>query len=193
MEIDGDTILTEFVNDWFYGEGFPIYSAEYAPVEDGILKITLSQTSSHPSVDFFEMPVPVRIYNVERTDSTDFRLINTSNNQEFLVNVGFKVTELKIDPDYWLVSKKSQIVSVPADPKLNEISIYPNPFTEIVSIVLPTGQQMVSGQLFSSNGQFIKQIAENETMFNWSNIPKGVYIIHVKTKLAVFEQKIVKQ
>ena len=193
METAGDTILTEFVNDWYYGEGFPLYSAEFAPVEDGLLKITLSQTPSHQSVDFFEMPVPVRVYNVERTDSVDFRLVNTSNNQEFLVNVDFKVAELKIDPDYWLVSKTSQIVSAPVKPFLNKIAVYPNPFTESFSVFLPAGQQMVSLQLYSPEGILIKQYSGSETFFNWSDITPGFYILRVKTNNGTSDLKIVKR
>jgi aminopeptidase N len=193
METAGDTSLTEFFNDWFYGEGFPIYSAEYSNSENGLLQITLSQTSSHSSVNFFEMPVPVRVYNASRTDSTDFRLVNTTNNQEFLVPVDFKVAELKIDPDYWLVSKTAQIVNTKNEPTLNGISVFPNPFTESFSVFLPAGQQMVSLQLFSPEGKLVKQYSGNKTNFSWSDIPNGIYILNIKTINSVFETKIVKK
>ena len=35
MEIAGDTIFTEYFKDWFYGEGFPVYSASFSPAETG--------------------------------------------------------------------------------------------------------------------------------------------------------------
>lgn len=193
MEIAGDTILTEYFNDWFYGEGFPIYSAEYTKREDGLLKITLSQSSSHPSVDFFEMPVPVRVYNEGKTDSTDFRLVNTTNNQEFLVKVDFNVAEMKIDPDYWLVSKTSQILKTIMRPELNDISVFPNPFTESFSVFLPAGQQMVSLRLFAPEGKLVKDYSGNKTNFSWSEIPDGIYILHIKTNRKNFETKIIKR
>ncbi len=193
MEIAGDTTFTEFFNDWFYGEGFPVYSAEFAPIEDGSLKITLSQTSSHPSVGFFEMPVPVRVYNAGRTDSTDFRLVNTTINQEFIVNVDFKVAELKIDPDYWLVSKTSQIVNAKVDPDLNKVSVFPNPFTGSFSVVLPAGQEMVYAQLYSPVGKLVKQYSGKEINFKWPGIPAGFYILRVATNTGVTDVKIVKQ
>jgi hypothetical protein len=110
METAGDTSLTEFFNDWFYGEGYPIYSAGYTVANESDVKITLSQTTSHSSVDFFEMPVPVRVYNAENTAYKDFRLDHTSNNQEFTLNVDFKLGKVIIDPDYWLASKTLQII-----------------------------------------------------------------------------------
>ena len=193
MEAAGDTTLSEFVNDWFYSEGYPVYSAEFAPVNEGQLKIILSQAQSNPSVNFFKMPVPVRVYNSENTDSIDFRLVNTSNNQEFIVNVDFPVAKLKIDPDLWLISKTSQIVNVSDNQSNNRIIVYPNPFTSGFSIHLPSGQELISVRLFSAEGKCLKHYNEKRTNFNWPEIPKGLYILNVKTTTGTFEQKIVKQ
>ncbi|HPE78132.1 MAG TPA: M1 family aminopeptidase [Draconibacterium sp.] len=192
MEIAGDTVLTEFFNDWFYGEGFPLYSAEFTPVEEGTLKIILSQTSSHPSVDFFEMPVPVRVYNFGKTDSMDFRLVQTANNQEFFVEVDFNVAELKIDPDRWLISKTSTIVSNQNEIKLDKIGIYPNPFTDNFHLFLPPGQQLISVKLFTREGLLIKESNGNEKNFYWPELSSGVYFLQIKTGSGIFEQKIVK-
>ena len=193
FEIAGDTTLMQFFNDWFYGEGFPIYSANFLPTETNALKIILSQTSSHQSVDFFEMPVPVRVYNSNKTDSADFRLVNTINNQEFIVDPGFRVTELKIDPDYWLVSKTAEIVSAPSIPVSNEILVYPNPFSDEVSLFIPPGQQLISTKLYSYDGKLVAEFIGNKTNFNWAGFPSGIYIIQVKTSKELFEQKVVKK
>ncbi|NOR74881.1 MAG: T9SS type A sorting domain-containing protein [Draconibacterium sp.] len=193
LENVADTSLTEFFNDWLYGEGFPNYSAHFMPTETNSLKITLSQVTTHPSVDFFEMPVPVRVYNLTKTDSADFRLIHTTNNQEFIVEPGFKVAELKIDPEYWLVSKTAEIVNAPWIESSNEILIYPNPFSEKISVFMPSGQQLVSTKLFSSDGTLLTEIIGDKTTFNWPNIAKGMYIIQIKTSQEIFEMKIVKQ
>jgi len=193
MEIAGDTTLTEFFNDWFYGEGFPVYSAEFAAAKAGQLRITLSQTTSHPSVDFFEMPVPVRVYNAEKTDSADFRLVQTTNKQEFLVEVDFNVAELKIDPDYWLVSKTESVVNAKFESVSDKIKVFPNPFTESFSVLLPVGEEMVSLQLFSPEGKMIKQYSGSKTFFGWSDLAPGFYILHIKTNTGVADIKLVKQ
>ena len=193
MENAGDTVLTEFFNDWYYGEGFPFYSAEFTPVDEGILKITLSQTTSHPSVDFFEMPVPVRVYNFGKTDSMDFRLVQTTNNQEFFVEVDFNVAELKIDPDRWLISKTSQIVGVHTNLKKNKIAVFPNPFTESFSVKLPANERFISLQLFNTDGRIVKQFQGDKTDFNLSEIANGMYILILKTSKSSYEQKILKQ
>ncbi len=192
MEMAGDTTLTEFFNDWFYGEGFPVYSAEFTPVEDGLLKIRLSQTSSHSSVDFFEMPVPVRVYNFDNTDSLDFRLINTSNNQEFFVKVDFPVARLKIDPDYWLISKTSEITGSAMIKNDSKISVFPNPVEDKFSVILPAGEQFKTISIYSSGGQLQKEFRKQETFFDIRNLPAGIYFLQIETSSEISVQKIVK-
>jgi aminopeptidase N len=192
METAGDTSLTEFFNDWFYGEGYPIYTAEFAPAQEGLLKIKLSQTQSHPSVSFYEMPVPVRVYNAGKTDSTDFRLIHSINNQEFLVEVDFPVAELRIDPDYWLASKTESVVNAQIDSVSEQVKTFPNPFSNQFSISIPTTHQLILVQLFSVDGILIKQYSGNKTEFNWPEITEGLYLLRIKTNFETYETKIVK-
>ncbi len=193
METAGDTTLTEFFNDWFYGEGFPVYSARFLPEEKNSTKIVLSQTTSHQSVGFFEMPVPVRVYNSAKTDSADFRLVNTNNNQEFIVEPGFKVAELKIDPDYWLVSKTEEIVSSPVVAATNKMSVFPNPFSGNISIQFNKNVEIISIKIVSVDGLIVKKILGNKRSLNLSGLSEGVYVLRIKTKSGHFEQRIIKQ
>ncbi len=193
METAGDTTLTDFFNDWFYGEGFPVYSARFLPDEMNSTKIVLSQTTSHQSVDFFEMPVPVRVYNSAKTDSADFRLVNTENNQEFIIKPVFKVAGLKIDPDYWLVSKTEEVTGSPVISVTNKMSVYPNPFSGEISIRFNRNVKISSIKIFSVEGLLIKETDGHSRILNLSELPKGIYILGVETGDSHFEQRIVKQ
>ncbi len=193
MENATDTTFTEFFNDWFYGEGYPVYSAEFSPTEFNQLKITLSQTPSHPSVDFFEMPVPVRIYNSDKTDSADFRLNHTKNDQEFIVNPGFKVAELKIDPDYWLISKSDEILRVPLYASSEEIMVYPNPFDATLSVFIPRNQQFIKAQILTIDGKLVNEYHSNQNEYHLTGLSTGTYIIQVETNRNTIRQKIVKR
>ncbi|MCF6332334.1 MAG: T9SS type A sorting domain-containing protein [Draconibacterium sp.] len=193
MENAADTSLTEFFNDWFYGEGFPVYSAQFATGETGLLTINLSQTSSHNSVGFFEMPVPVRVYNINKTDSADFRLIHTTNNQEFIVDPGFKVAELKIDPDYWLISKTAEIVSVPTISKSNNIVVYPNPFIDRINILIPGNERITKTRLFSTDGKLLQKTEDHKAGLFLKNLPIGIYILQLTTSEKTYEKRIIKQ
>ncbi|HKI89518.1 MAG TPA: M1 family aminopeptidase [Draconibacterium sp.] len=193
MENAGDTTLTEFFNDWYYGQGFPIYSTSYIQESLEILHIQLSQITSDSSVNFFEMPVPVRVYNFDKTDSVDFRLINTENNQEFTVNPGFEVSELKIDPDLWLISQTAEIVQTPLIKTSDEFRVFPNPFKNQLNVILPTGKKIIGTSIFTTDGKLLKSFAPNQTLLNVSQLKPGLYILKIETPQNTFERKVIKQ
>ena len=60
LEAQSGIALTEFFEDWFYGEGYPSYTIKWA-AQGTDLQLTLDQVTSHASVDFFEMPVPIQV------------------------------------------------------------------------------------------------------------------------------------
>lgn len=193
MESAGDTTLSEFFNDWYYGEGFPIYSANYIQKNPEILHIRLSQITSDSNVDFFEMPVPVRVYNSDKTDSIDFRLINTENNQEFTVNPGFEISTLKIDPDLWLISQTAEIVQTPFIKTSNEFQVFPNPFKNQLKVILPTGEENERTSIYSTEGKLIKTFSQNQTTLDLSELKPGLYILKLETTKNTFERKVIKQ
>ncbi len=192
FEAVGDTSLTEFFNDWYYGEGFPVYSLEYSQTINQELKITLSQNTSHASVDFFEMPVPVRVYNSGKTDSVDFRLVHTTNNQIFQVDPGFEVSEMKIDPDYWLISETAQVLEAPRVDNSNEIIVFPNPFSTYIFISAKGNEQIQKLRLFTSNGRLLFEIRQVKKFYDFSHLPEGIYLLEIATSHSTDIRKIVK-
>jgi aminopeptidase N len=192
FEAAGDTSLIEFFNDWYYGEGFPVYSLEYSQTTNQEVKITLSQSPSHGSVDFFEMPVPVRVYSENKTDSADFRLMHTKNNQVFWVDPGFEVSEIEIDPDYWLISKTAEAVKIEIAENPGNVHVFPNPFENEISVILNGTQSLLKTSLFHSDGKLLYQFAKNQTTLNLSHLPQGIYILKIETSKETTERKIVK-
>jgi aminopeptidase N len=95
--------LTEFFNDWYEGQGYPTYDIRWSNNGAGV-SIKISQTTSHPSVSFYEMPVPLRILGGPG-QSMDVRLENTVNGQTFTVMPGFVATQVEFDPEKWLLAK----------------------------------------------------------------------------------------
>jgi aminopeptidase N len=193
FEAAGDTSLTQFFNDWYYGEGFPVYSAGYAIEDDHTIRFILSQTTTHPSVTFFEMPVPVRVYNAERTDSADFRLYHTHNNQEFLLQTDFTVSSVAIDPDYWLISQTDQIVKAPLTENKDEVKVYPNPFTGQISIIVPGDKPIERIALYNSEGKRLYITDSPQFNYNWKHLPEGVYFLQLRIAGKMYEKKLIKQ
>jgi aminopeptidase N len=101
--------LTEFFNDWIYNQGYPTYSITAQNWGVGQAKFVINQTQSDPSVSYFEMPVPVRIYGA-LGQQADIVLNNTFNGEEIIMNVPFVISGVEFDPERHLISGNSTIV-----------------------------------------------------------------------------------
>ena len=53
--------LSWFFEDWYEGEGYPVYDLSWSQESKG-LRLKLQQSNAHPADRFFEIPLPVGIY-----------------------------------------------------------------------------------------------------------------------------------
>jgi len=183
--------FTEFFKDWYYGEGYPIYTATFENLPGFRVRIQLSQTTSHVSVPFFEMPVPLRVYSPGRKDSADLRLEHSVNDQLFERFVPFPVAELRIDPDIWLVRKIA---------KVDDLSL---PDTEIVVVPNPSDGQWYIGtdideipekvELFDLSGRLLTEQKPERNVFYAPGLSSGVYLVILTTNKRMYKTKLVKR
>ncbi len=97
--------LTNFFQEWFYGEGNPIYAVEWTQDSSNNAFIKINQTTSHPSVSFYEMPVPIQFKNSTRDTIIVFN--HTQSVQTFVANPGFKADTVIFDPKYWILARNT--------------------------------------------------------------------------------------
>ena len=127
LELASGQDLTEFFKDWYIGEGYPFFRV--ASVVNGYeLKITLNQTSSHPSVNFFEIKrIPFKISGPGR--DTTVHVNNVANNETFVFDLPFLATSVMFDPDRFLLAESSSTLTTSAlgEVAFPDLSIFPNP------------------------------------------------------------------
>ena len=187
--------MTEFYNDWYYGEGYPTYGISVNQLENQQVLVTINQDQSDPSVSFFEMPVPVVVYGEERDTTLIFE--NTYSGQEFYADPGFVIDSVKFDPDLWLISKSSFItLGIDNLTPEQKIQIYPNPADDHILFTIPnvlikkvevsdlSGSVILDRSILSKN-----KIIELDI----SGISPGVYFLKIFTADGVFYEKMVKQ
>ncbi|WP_167610585.1 T9SS type A sorting domain-containing protein [Maribellus sediminis] len=138
------------------------------------------------------MPVPVRLYNSDRTLSADFRLNHVEDNQLFTVNPGFEVAEIELDPDYWLISKTAQIVSAPEKTQKRELHIYPNPGTGELNLSLSNFEQIQRCSIYSTDGGLMKIFDGSSKKLDITDLSSGTYFIKVETDKTTYREKLVK-
>lgn len=130
--------LDEFFEDWFYGQGWPSYQLQWQEKSDSIV-IWLGQIQSHPSVDFFEMPVPLLV--VINDSAHIFRANHEFENQRFSFYTGGEpVDSVGFDPDKWILSRNNtitELITSVSDPGKEDVIIYPNPASDYVEVITP--------------------------------------------------------
>ena len=153
LEEESGQNLTEFFKDWFKGQGYPTYRVEWSQVGGSSVKIKMNQTTSHASVNFFELPVPLKFKNA--TQEKMIIVDNTVNGEIFVRNIGFVADTVLIDPDYWLISKNNVSVKVP-DNSAASIQIFPNPIGNQFNIYFRNlNASSASMNLYNAAGQLV--------------------------------------
>jgi aminopeptidase N len=145
--------LSGFMQDWFVGEGHPIYSVRWAQDVDGNTSIRLGQRSSHASVGFFEMPVPVRLSG--EGGDTVLVLDHSYDGQVFTFALPFEANTLVFDPDHWIITEPALVQAVPAALLSDDqLLLYPNPAGEEAWLYLAnTWQGPLQVQLLDAAGR----------------------------------------
>lgn len=195
LEHTGERGLSEFFSDWYRGEGYPTYDILWESTDDG-LELRVSQQSSHPSVEFFEMPLPVLVQGEGR--DTLLRLEHVSNDQRFQVALDFEPKDILFDPDLWILSRGNEvregIVNTTDPEELQNYNAYPNPFTAELLLKLDPGERHHSIVIFNELGKVIARVDTSESLIHietlsWEN---GVYFVQINTKSQSTIKKVAK-
>jgi len=191
LEQEADTNLTEFFNDWFYGEGYPIYNVNYFQQGDYYVKLSINQTSSHQSVSFYEMTVPIQFW-INGND-TIVNFYNNTNNQLFGVQLNGIVDSVIFDPYYQIISESNITQNIDLIQNDKRIKVFPNPANNEITVSLGNLPLQIKNIYFSdmSGKQTIVQFKnKNMQKIDISNFAPGNYIITVETDKFNFNKKI---
>lgn len=183
--------LTEFFNDWIYGQGYPSYTIQVQNIAAGQVKLTVNQTQSHPSVSYFEMPVPVRVFG-NGGEQLDLILNNTANNQEFIESVPFTVTNVTFDPDKHIISNNNTIsLSTEQFEMAQDLKLYPNPASDLLMLSVPKDLKIKEVIFYNTLGQKVKE--SNETSWNIASFASGVYFVKIATNSGIKQFRFIKE
>ena len=190
--------LTEFFKDWFKGQGYPTYNVQWSQIGANYVRIKMNQTTSHTSVDFFELPVALKFKNAtqEKTIVVD----NKTNGEIFIRNLGFIADTVLIDPEYWLVTKNNVSAKVPdAGAGQNTVQVFPNPIPDRFYIYMRNMASATANiNLYNAAGQRV--YTRVVTLVNGSeylevpsaNLPAGTYFLRINAGDFKFVKKLIR-
>ena len=136
LEVASGSNLTSFFQKWFYSEGYPKYDLRWAQSADGKMTLKINQTTSHPSVSFYEMPLTVRLKNATLDTFVTFNHVANGQIEQFYLS--FIPNNITLDPDNWIVCKKTitKDISLKNIDISNEnlVTLSPNPVSNTLTI-----------------------------------------------------------
>lgn len=184
--------LNNFFNKWIYGQGYPSYQLTWSQNINHWAKVKLKQTTSHPSVSFYDMPVALQFKNAERNRDTIVVVNHQYSGQEFSINVGFETDTVLIDPQLRLVSKGNTSVKETVSEIVNQLKIYPNPSPDklFISLNNPTDKKL-SIRLYNSIGQLVYRkemdMPGHDEMLGIPMQPlaRGIYYLKLKSEKSI--------
>ncbi|WP_306349618.1 M1 family aminopeptidase [Flavobacterium sp. '19STA2R22 D10 B1'] len=184
--------LTEFFNDWLYGQGYPTYTITARNFAPGKVKIVVNQTQSHASVSFFEMPLPVRVYGLNGQQK-DLILNNTSNGQEFIEDVPFVVRNIDFNINNDILAISNQVTLKTSEVEMIvDANLYPNPTTGILNIKIPENIRIEKAIFHNALGQVILESTNHEKNWDVSRFSKGVHFLTLITDAGNTQLKFIK-
>lgn len=194
LEATSGANLTEFFNDWYYGEGYPSYTVSWHQNQNSkMAQFTVNQSQSHPSVSFFEMPLPIKI-NGENGVSEILRLEVSENGQTFNTPIPFDILSIQIDPDVQLISKSNtSTLGVDLVKLQNEINVYPNPV--INNLTLQNNSNTVISRITFYNvlGKSVLQFENPNLKLSLADLNFGVYLMKIDTDKGTIHKTILKK
>jgi len=184
--------FNEFFQQWYYGEGYPVYSVSYKQNNNG-LELTSIQTTSMPGVTpFFKMNLPFKLFFNDGSDSTII-LFQETNNTTFTIPIIKIIDSIQVDPEKWTLKKVESIIGIKENIGLLHLSVLPNPAINKLIITADIG--LINRITIS--GLFGNKVVEFSFMqpiysIDVSGLSPGVYFITVNINDLNYTQKFIK-
>lgn len=125
-----------FFDQWYYGEGYPLYDFIWY-MQGSELVLISTQSTSTSVTPFFDMHMDYRLNFSDNTHEI-IRLHQDEKIKTFNIPVDKEVVGITVDPlNYTFEKVNSLIVGNPEERTPGFFSIYPNPANEMVSVSLP--------------------------------------------------------
>ncbi|MBV2165289.1 MAG: T9SS type A sorting domain-containing protein [Kaistella sp.] len=174
--------FTEFFNDWIYGQGYPTYQIRWNQTSDQVLRFKVSQTTSHSSVNFFEMPLPIKV-NGTGGQVAYLVLNHTTKNQNFANQINFPVSSVQFNYENQIIQRNSTVTKDTTILAVNDsgkdpVKVYPNPVKNSLSVSGITKDQQY--EIYSMDGKMIKTgtYSSGKTI-DVNSLTKGVYLLKI--------------
>jgi aminopeptidase N len=185
--------FSEFFDQWYYGEGYPVYSINFKQI-DGSLELESVQTTSMPEITpFFKMKLPVKIFFNDGSDSIVI-LNQESNTMTFTIPIYKAIDSIQVDPDRWVLKKVESIIGINENEFSNYFTILPNPANDHI-IVRSETETINKVAIHDLYGNIVKSFDRMQPIYriDVSGFSPGLYLIKVEIGEKSYTRKFIKR
>ncbi|MBN1198435.1 MAG: T9SS type A sorting domain-containing protein, partial [Bacteroidales bacterium] len=177
---------------WYTGQGFPSYQIHWEQTGD-TLTLQIDQTQSHPSVSFFQLPLPIRVKNSEA--DTSLRLENSFSGEVFNIIIPFQADSVLFDPDLWLITANNSVIGAIHENKgRHEITVMPNPVHGILTVQFSKPFKFMKIEMLDETGKVILEKEASgmrSVSLKLEGISRGNYVLRFLSGKSATVKKIV--
>ncbi len=185
--------LNDYMNQWYFGEGYPTFSATWNQVGNKV-GLVISQTSSAPTITpLFKTDLEV-LFHTAQGDTTVRVYVDRSSDTLYF-NCGRTINlanAIVFDPNQWILNNSGTVtynsdlnVNAPfANALVNlqstfDCLVYPNPAFDRIQVQLPNTEKITSIRIYNSLGQLM--IEDCNHLINIASLGTGNYYVEVNT------------
>ena len=195
---DFQTILEEvsdldfscFFEQWYYGEGYPVFKLFWEQEEDSLVIRSEQSGTASGVTPLFQIPFELDIL-YANGQKKRVRLMQENSEEEFLVPVEGYVDRIVFDPGKYLL--KTATVSQKL-PEGKPFRFGPNPVINMLTIQFPNLTTIDTVRITNLAGQEIYKVsgAENPLTLNLSTLADGPYLLELSTPFDTYQERILK-
>lgn len=187
--------FTDFFNQWYYGEGYPTYNADYYVLGDSLI-LTVWQTVSAPTVTpFFKGLLEIKVKSAQ--GDTTVKVNIDVNGQQFKFRYNKIPNGLVIDPKNWVLNKVGSITTgiYSIANVSSEVALFPNPASHYAWLQFKANQFTAISFIDAAGNELQRLKIEGSATQQKLGLtyPPGVYMIKLTGKGKVALKKLVIQ
>ncbi|MBS4012623.1 MAG: T9SS type A sorting domain-containing protein [Bacteroidetes bacterium] len=182
-----------FFNQWYYGEGYPIFQIIWYQLENTLF-INSIQSGSVEYPEFFKATLEFDVV-YDDYSTQKIRLLQETNGQILSHAVSGNVIDIIFDPGK-ILFKQFSISTINENIQDAKTLIFPNPFSNELRIILPYDSMNIECKIYNIEGiNFISQkLDKNINSVNTDFLPDGIFLVKIISSdgKTIHRQKVIK-
>ncbi|MFC2107501.1 M1 family aminopeptidase [Bacteroidota bacterium] len=183
-----------YFDQWYFGEGYPIYDIVWNQVS-GMFNTYVTQSTSSAVTPLFMMTMPYKLYFDDGSDTT-LNLWQENNYDNFSIPISKNIDSIQVDPDRWnLMEVNTVVFGIEEINNAARFAIGPNPANDIINIYMVERAEKDSKiEVCDLTGKIlmVNSFEGKQHRINVAALAKGIYMLSISNNGEKFTRKFVK-